>query len=266
MPENITNQQNIGPLGVKNADSILKAAGRDSSRDEIDKLAMSRGINLCHQWYCEAQFFSTNRGERDRKQYLEKVYKKAKALDVLLAKNNTWLPTGAPPSEVWNYRAPIRELLVNINRALKPSPADGAVKAYHDSFKSRSPFEWLVAYYLPDVFGLLEIGPVDAKEMLSQEGAYVRFARAVLAELKISIDGRPYSHESITRALRSRFIGEEPRTRRKAGEGNNDFAFWRNSLLRKEMGLPPPPIIPREPQPGFYRLPRPSEVRDGQNC
>jgi hypothetical protein len=72
MTESITNQQHIGPLGVKNADSILKAAGRDLSRDETNKLAMIRGINLCHQWYCEAQFFSTNRGERDRKQYLEK--------------------------------------------------------------------------------------------------------------------------------------------------------------------------------------------------
>jgi hypothetical protein len=264
MPENITNQQNIGPLGVKNADSILKAAGRDSNRDEIDKLAMSRGINLCYQWYCEAQFFSTNRGERDRKQYLEKVYKKAKALDVLLAKNNTWLPTGAPPSEVWNYRAPIRELLVNINRALKPSNADGATKAYHDSFKSRSPFEWLVAYYLPDVFGLLEIGPIEtADDLLAQKGPYVRFVQAVLAELKIDANGKPYSTESITRALRSRF-GEQPRIRRKFHERpDDDYAFWRNALLRKEMGLPPP-TPPAEPQAGFYMLPRDHDL-GGQN-
>ena len=47
-------QQGIGPLDLKSADSILKAAGRDPARNEIDKIAMLRGISLCHQWYSEA--------------------------------------------------------------------------------------------------------------------------------------------------------------------------------------------------------------------
>lgn len=257
-------QQGIGPPDLKSADSILKAAGRDPARNEIDKIAMLRGISLCHQWYSEARFFSTNRGEIDRKQYLEKVYKKSKALDVLLSKNNSWLPIGAPPSLSWKYRAPIREIIANIDRALKPR--DGGAKAYHDSFKTRSPFEWLVAYYLPDVFGLLEIGPVDTlEEMQAQKGPYVRFAQAVLAELKISVDGRPYSSESITKALRSRFVGRPLIRRKTLKRSDDDFAFWRNCLLRKEMGLPPPPIIPTEPQAGFYLLPKDDDVGDGQN-
>jgi hypothetical protein len=256
-------QYGSAPLDLKSADSILKAAGRDPARNEIDKIAMLRGINLCYHWYGEARFFSTSRGESDRRQYLEKVYKKAKALDVLLSKNYSWLPTGAPPSLSRRYRAPINEIIANIDCALRPPPKPS--RAYHDSFKTRSPFEWLVAYYLPDVFGLLNIGPSDTLEqMLAQKGPYVRFARAVLAEFKISVDGRPYSSESVAKALRSRFVGQR-RIRRKTSERPDHYAFWRHCLLRKEMGLLPPPIIPDEPQAGFYLLPKDDDVGDGQN-
>jgi hypothetical protein len=118
-----------------------------------------------------------------------------------------------------------------------------------------------VAFYLPDVFGLLEIGPIEtADDLLAQKGPYVRFVQAVLAELKIDANGKPYSTESITRALRSRF-GEQPRIRRKSHERlDDDYAFWRIALLRKEMGLPPP-TPPAEPQTGFYRLPIDHDLR-----
>jgi hypothetical protein len=70
---------------------------------------------------------------------------------------------------------------------VKPASADRELKprgqpasAFHDGFKSRSPFEWLVAYYLPDVFGLLKIGSIDTVEEFSrQKGSYIRFAQAV---------------------------------------------------------------------------------------
>jgi hypothetical protein len=254
-------QQGTGPLNLKSADLILKAAGRDPVRNEIDKVAMLRGINLCYQWYSEARFFSTNRGENDRKHYLERVYKKAKALDVLLSKNSLWLPLGASPSSSRAYRGPIREIISNIDRELRQP--NGAVTAYHDSFKTRSPFEWLVAFYLPDVFGLLEIGPIEtADDLLVQKGLYVRFVQAVLAELKIDLNGKTYSPESITRALRSRF-GEQPRIRRKTNERPDYYAFWRIALLRKEMGLAPP-TPPAEPQAGFYGPPIENDV-GGQN-
>jgi hypothetical protein len=253
--------QGTGPLNLKNADLILKAAERDPVRDEIDKVAMLCGIKLCYHWYSEARFFSTNRGENDRKQYLERIYKKAKALDVLLSKNSMWLPLGASPSLSRTYRGPIKEIISNIDRELrKPS---GAIKAYHDSFKIRSPFEWLVSFYLPDVFGLLKIGPIEtADDLLAQKGPYVRFVQAVLAELKIDLNGKPYSPDSITRALRSRF-GEQPRIRRKTNEIPDQYAFWRIAMLRKEMGLPPP-APPTEPQAGFYMVPEENAV-GGQN-
>jgi hypothetical protein len=235
-------------LDLKSAESILKAAGRDPGDGEINKVALLRGIEICHGWYNDAQFYSTNRGQSDRREYLEKVYKKAKALDVLLSKNSSWLPLGPPPSSSETYRACIKEIIANIDRELKPrgppASADRELKprgqpasAFHDGFKSRSPFEWLVAYYLPDVFGLLKIGSIDTVEEFSpQKGSYIRFAQAVLAELKIDIKGKPYSPESITKAFRSRFLSL-PRTRKRKHQAPDRLAWWRMQLLRKEMGL-----------------------------
>jgi hypothetical protein len=130
-------QQGTGLLDLKGADLILKAAGRDPARSEIDKIAMLRGINLCYHWHSEARFFSTNRGQNDRQQYLERIYKKAKALDVLLSKNSIWLPLGASPSLSRRYRAPIREIISNIDRELRET--NGAIKVTRTASKRAAP-------------------------------------------------------------------------------------------------------------------------------
>jgi len=154
-------------------------------------------------------------------------------------------------------------LLTEIDRELKPRGPEGLHEAYSDSFKSHSAFEWLVAFYLPDVYGLLTVGPIDRDQILSQNGPYVRFAQAVLAVLEIDVRGDLYSRESILRAIRGRFPDRAREKIRRKADQLNDFSFWRNGLLRKEMGLPPSDYIPAEPQPGFYMVPR--ERTDGQN-
>lgn len=250
-------------LDLKSAESILKAAGRYPDRDEINKVALLRGINLCHHWYNDAQFFSTDRAESDRRDYLAKVYKKAKALDVLLSQSMSWLPIGSPPSSSETYRSGIRQIIATIDRKLRP-PRKGE-RAYPNSFKTRSPFEWLVAYYLLDVFALLNVGPTDnLEDMLAQRGPYIRFAQAVLTELKIGVKGKPYSLESIAKALRSRFVSQ-PGHRKRKHQAPDRYAFWRMQLLRKEMGLLPPPTIPAEPQAGFYLLAEDDNGVGGQN-
>ena len=180
------------------------------------------------------------------------MYKKAKALHHLLEKDDSWLPIGAPPSFGDGFRLAIKRMIEALDRAIKQdSERDGAVKAYQDSFKTRSAFEWLVGYYLADLFTLLNIAPMsDRQDFLSQNSPYIRFVQAILAELRIGVDGHPYSLDTIARAIRGRYDG---RVRRKHTT-LNDFSFWRNALLRKEMGLPPGPI-PKEPQPGFYLVP-----------
>jgi hypothetical protein len=240
----------IGKLNDASADPILDAVGKELIRPNIDKAALIRGVNLCGQWYQRAREFSTDRGIRERNRRLEMIYKKAKALDHLLAKDDSWLPLGVAPSSKNVFSTPIKRLIEVIDHAIKPP--SGGIKAYHDSFKVRSPFEWLVAYFLLDVFGLLDIAPiVDQKELISRKSPYIRFVQAVLAELSIGLDGKPYSPATIIKAVRSRFAG---RVRRKRTSRRDEYAFWRNGLLRKEMGLPPPPM-PREPQAGFYVLP-----------
>jgi hypothetical protein len=253
----------VGKLNDASATSILDAVGKELIRPDIDKAAMIRGVNLCRQWYQSAREFSTNKGIRERNRRLEMIYKKAKALDHLLAKDDSWLPLGVAPSSKNVFCTPVKRLIEVIDRAIK-QPNEGTKEAYCDSFKVRSPFEWLVAYFLLDVFGLLDIAPiVDQKELISRKSPYIRFVQAVLAELSIGLDGKPYSPASIIKAVRNRFAG---RVRRKGTSRRNEFAFWRNSLLRKEMGLPPPPM-PREPQAGFYALPITLEAPEagGQN-
>jgi hypothetical protein len=238
---------------LASATAILDAVGRHMLPLSVDESAMIRGINLSVRWYHEARTFSTNKSIEDQHRRRVMMYKKAKALQFLLEKDDSWLPIGAPPTVGDAFRLSIKRMIEAIDHGIKcDTEPDGASKAYQDSFKIRSPFEWLVGYYLPDVFTLLNVAPVtDQKNFLSRRGTYIRFVQSILAELRIGVDGHPYSLDTVVRAARSRFDG---RARRKRGTAT-DFSFWRNALLRKEMGLPPGPI-PKDPQPGFYMVRR----------
>jgi hypothetical protein len=227
-------QRGAGPIDLKSARAILTAVGRERVNPNVDMSAMVRGINLCCVWYQEARFFSTKRAEKVRMAYLNAVYKKAKALDILLAKPDVWSPVDTPTALALTSRAALKRLFETIDREQKAT--DRSLSFYGDSFKLRSPFEWLVAYFLPDVFFLLEIAPVSSsKELISQKSPYVYFAQAVLIELRIGVNGKPYSAGSIIKALRNRFTGQ---LRRKQSKEHNDLTFWRIGLLRSEMGLP----------------------------
>jgi hypothetical protein len=103
--------QGTGKLNEASAARILDAVGKKLARTDIDKAAMIRGINLCLQWYQNARDFSTNKGLKDRNRRLGVIYNKARALDILLAKDDTWLPLGASPSADNFFRAPIKRLV-----------------------------------------------------------------------------------------------------------------------------------------------------------
>jgi hypothetical protein len=251
-----------GKLSEANATPILDAVGKELVRPDIDRGAMIRGINLCLQWYHTARNCSTNKGVKEQTRHLEMIYKKARALDQLLAKDDSWSsPLGMTPSSNAFFHAPIKRLIEGVDHAIKKRN-DGPDRAYRNSFKIRSPFEWLVGYYLPHVFMLLDVARIrDQKNLLSKESPYTRFVQAVLAELRIGIGGQPYSRATILKAVRSPFVRP---FRRKRDVEVNDFSYWREALLRKEMGLPPGPM-PKVPQPGFYAIPSPSQETDGAN-
>lgn len=258
-------RRGAGKLNEASAISILEAVGKELVRPDIDKAAMIRGINLCFQWYQSARDYTTDKGRKDRSRRLEVIYNKVRALDILLANDDSWLPLGAPPSYGSLFHDRVKRLVEVVDHAIKVQERpDGGAKAYRDSFKVRSPFEWLVAYFLPDVFFLLRIAQINnLKELTSRKSPYVRFVQAILAELGIGLDGRPYKPATIVKALRDSINN---RGRRKGNATGDPYAYWRESLMRKEMSLPPPPM-PKEPQPGFYLVSSApnADVAVGQN-
>src|SRR5262249_19775376 len=102
--------QGAGELNDTNVLPILEAVGK-LVRPDLDKPALIRGINLCVQWYRRARECSTNKGVKDRERRLAMIYKKAKALDQLLAKDDSWMPFAASPSSA---RGLIRRQLVGV--------------------------------------------------------------------------------------------------------------------------------------------------------
>jgi hypothetical protein len=229
--------QGVGKLNDTNVLPILEAVGKTLVRSDLDKAALIRGLNLCVEWHREAREYSTNKAVRDRERRLAMIYKKAKALDHLLAEDDSSMALRVPLSAKESFRAPINQIIQIADREIKHRDDEGPIKAYEDSFKIRSPFEWLVGFYLTDVFMLMSVAPIrDQKEFLSSKSPYVRFVQAVLAQLRIGVDGKPYSSASIIKAASSRFTGE---LRRKQATSQNDWSFWRNALLRQKMGLSP---------------------------
>jgi hypothetical protein len=142
-------------LNDADANKIFNAVGPELIRPDLNKTAMIRGINLCIKWYGEARTFSTNKWEKGRVRCLELIYKRAKGLDVLLAREDSLLALGAPPTL---FRIYIQQLITIVEHSLK---SKGTEPFYKDSFKVRSPFEWLVAHFLPNVFMLLNIAPIS---------------------------------------------------------------------------------------------------------
>jgi hypothetical protein len=189
--------QGTGRLSDANIPPILNAVGKTLVRADIDKMALIRGLNLCARWYREARMYSTNKSVKDREHRLTMIYKKAKALNYLLAEDDSWMPIGAPASSMESFRISIRRIINLIDHTMNEQNSEPG-KAYQDSFKIRSPFEWLVGFYLPDVFVLMSIAPIqDQKEFLSSKSPYIHFAQAVLGELRIGVDGQPYSSATI---------------------------------------------------------------------
>jgi hypothetical protein len=73
-----------------------------------------------------------------------------------------------------------------------------------DRWKARSPFEWLAGHYLPELFRV-QFGIKPTFHRRAGDGIpdspAIRFIEQALVELKITKSGRPYSRESIAKAL-----------------------------------------------------------------
>jgi hypothetical protein len=98
---------------------------------------------------------------------------------------------------------------------LKESPRSIVAKVLAHNAVSGSAFEWLVGRMLPPIFEWFFREEIT----LYKEGWYLRFASRVLKEFAITNHGKPYSRQSILKALTD---ARRRRSRRRPIVGKND--------------------------------------------
>jgi hypothetical protein len=197
----------------------------------IDDDALLRCLELCAEWHREAIEFGTKQYMEERRKRLGLVVKTGKRLLLLLAhsdfeqwisgmKNHFELCELCPPHAIMK--------LIELTEAELSTLSLPRVQEYADGYKRRSPFEWLVGVHLPKTYELaFALGP-DA----SVSDPFLRFAKAVLREMKITRNRKPYSVNSILRAMRE---AESDHTRRlSAGEQESSLGLrLREFYLRR---------------------------------
>jgi hypothetical protein len=207
------------------ADRIIAAVGE---KLQSDKQGLIRCLNLCGEWYRSAVAFSSNKPEKDLARRLAMISKTARRLNQLLASEAIQqslfmsIPAEEFPRAALDGAA---QLVVMADRCLNRIP-HGPSKSYRRSFKRRSPFEWLVGNFLPDVFELNFQRAASAYE----NGAFIRFAESVVTEAKIAKAGKSYSRASIAKALRNERAGLV-RRRRSVPVRDDEYRWWRRALL-----------------------------------
>jgi hypothetical protein len=105
--------------------------------------------------------------------------------------------------------------------------------SYRANYKKRSPFEWLVAYFLPMVYLNGGFPPIeDEKAFLGQDSPYIRFAMAAVREFGILNDGEPYARSSFIKALSN---SDKVRRTSEPASGEDSFAYWRLRLMKSAL-------------------------------
>jgi hypothetical protein len=228
-------------MDTKTADRILAAVGEDNFPTDVDRAALVRGLGLCAEWYREAERYSTDRAEDQRARRTALVSKTAKRLHQLLVEDNrdrlyAWDSLFARISKDGpDPRAVLNNIIQLAERVLhEHDDGGGPAKAYQRSFRKWSPFEWLVGRWLPLVYIELDlINPGNLKGLIAKDSPFQRFIVASLAELDITNSGKPYSRDSIVKAISLPFTGQ---VRRKGAESAKDhYGWWRRQLLLKTM-------------------------------
>ncbi len=215
-------------------DRILRAVGRECYPPNLDRAALLRCLNLCAEWYREALRHSTAQAERDLAARTSTISKAAKKLQLLLAEDDLaklydW---DSLLLRLAHRKLDIRQsltVLIELTERDLAKEGNEHRRAYEQSFRQRSAFEWLVGYFLPLPYMALEFQYLEnPKAVLSSDSPYIRFVQETLKELGVTIAGRPYSRGSIVKAVGHPFSGQ-PR-RKNAGKGDG-YSRWRAQLI-----------------------------------
>jgi hypothetical protein len=180
---------------------IIKVVGIEG----VDKAALLRDLDFSGTHFRTRQAMARNRA-------LRKDWEKVEATALKLVK----LLTGEMRKSLDvpdGHRAIVGSIMKAASRRLRPQGVTKLAEAIIDKklasalgVQQLSAFEWLVGVRLPNIFKKhfkVEAGYTrnPYADPGTVEGAYIRFATESLKVLSVTKNGKPYSAESIARAM-----------------------------------------------------------------
>ena len=215
MPVNEWSMSGLNSLDASAVERILAAVGEKFIPLDLDKQKLVTDLASCLATYSSAAQRRSDKQTKDRVRRLKSIQNAAKRLERQLVPDDIW---------DWSDRYSECEYLQNevkylINRLdleindltfeLEWGPdwheairRNLAPRALADRWKARSPFEWVAGHFLPELFRT-HFGkkPTVNRRKGVPDSPAIRFIERALIELEITNRGRPYSRESIAKAL-----------------------------------------------------------------
>jgi len=234
-------------ISISGMNRILKSV-RPDSLTTIDQDAFAKGLDRCIELYEDAKKYHTQKLEASQQRQLEIALNRAQRLQQLMKDEKVW------EDDLWRRRCdsaepsetPPRVAIQSIIRLVRGELDDrqGSLGYYRGTLTLRSPFEWLFGDWLPVVYAAAHFPNSESlKDLVSKNGPYIRFSKAVAGELKIRKLGRPYATASFIKAIKNAASSRISRRIRwyepylLPGEGNAGFFEQGPQALRDHLRL-----------------------------
>jgi hypothetical protein len=220
----------LNSLDASAVERILAAVGEKFIPPDLDKQKLVTDLASCLATYSSAVQRRSDKPTKDRIHRLKSIQKAAKRFEGQLMPDDVW---------DWNDRYSECELLQSeVEYLIKRLDSEiedltwelewGPWRDFREAirrnlsardlanrWKVRSPFEWVAGHYLPELlrthFG---IKPRFHRRNNVPDGPAIRFIERALVELGITNRKRPYSRESIAKALSDARTGRARNKRR----------------------------------------------------
>jgi hypothetical protein len=225
MAEKALDQSSLDASAVER---ILAAVGEKFIPPELDKQNLATDLASCFKQYSYAVERRSEKRTKDRIRRLKSIQKPATQLVRQLVQDSIW-DWSDTYSECEYLQTEVQMLInrlgseiENLTFELNWGPnwreairLNVSPRALADSWKARSPFEWMAGHYLPDLFRThFGTKPTFHRRKGVPDSPAIRFIEGSLAELRITKSGRPYSRESIAKALTDVRVGRARNERR----------------------------------------------------
>ena len=204
-------------LDATAVERILAAVGAKFIPADLDKQKLATDLASCFTVHSSAVQRRSDKPTKDRIHRLKSIQKAAKRFEGQLMPDDVWdwsdrySESELLQSEVEYLIKRLDSEIEDLTWELEWGPWPDVREAIRrnlnprdlaNRWKVRSPFEWVAGHYLPELlrthFG---IKPTFHRRNDVPDGPAIRFIERALVELGITNRKRPYSRESIAKAL-----------------------------------------------------------------